>query len=44
MSLDPGFGSSTFGVCITDLVDGAINVLHAEEYPKPDFNQMIQTT
>jgi hypothetical protein len=28
----------------TDLVDGVTNVLHAEEYPKPDFNQMIQTT
>ena len=21
-----------------------VNVLHAEEYPRPDFNQMIQTT
>jgi hypothetical protein len=25
-------------------VDGVINVLHAEEYPRPDFNQMIETT
>jgi hypothetical protein len=44
VGLDPGFGSSAFGVCITELVDGVINVLHAEEYPRPDFNAMIQTT
>ena len=44
VGLDPGFGSSAFGVCITELVDGVINVLHAEEYPRPDFNQMIETT
>jgi hypothetical protein len=44
VGLDPGFGSSAFGVCITELVDGMINVLHAEEYPRPDFNQMIDTT
>ena len=44
MGLDPGFGSSAFGVCITELVDGVINVLHAEEYPRPDFNEMIETT
>ena len=42
--MDPGFGSSNFGVCITELVDGKINVLHAEEYTRPDFNQMISTT
>ena len=33
VGLDPGFGSSAFGVCITELVDGVINVLHADEYP-----------
>jgi len=44
MGLDPGFGSSNFGVCITELVDGKVNVLHAEEYPRPDFNQMINIT
>jgi hypothetical protein len=44
VGLDPGFGSSAFGVCITELVDGMINMLHAEEYPRPDFNQMISTT
>jgi hypothetical protein len=44
VGLDPGFGSSNFGVCITELVDGMVNVLHAEEYPRPDFNQMIAVT
>jgi hypothetical protein len=44
VGLDPGFGSSKFGVCITELRDGLVNVLHAEEYPRPDFNEMIKTT
>ena len=44
VGLDPGFGSSNFGVCITELVDGMVNVLHAEEYNRPDFNAMIKTT
>ena len=44
VGLGPGFGSSAFGVYITELVDGVINVLHAEEYLRPDFNQMIETT
>ena len=36
--------SPIFGVCITELVDGMINVLQAEEYPRPDFDQMISIT
>ncbi|MGH9985162.1 MAG: hypothetical protein ACRD8W_14555 [Nitrososphaeraceae archaeon] len=44
VGLDSGFGSSAFGVCITELVDGQVNVLRADEYPRPDFNQMINTT
>jgi hypothetical protein len=44
VGLDPGFGSSNFGVCITELIDGEVNVLHAEEYPRPDFNEMIEIT
>ena len=44
VGLDPGFGSSNFGVCITELRDGLVNVLHAEEYQQPDFNAMISTT
>ena len=44
MGLDPGFGSSAFGVCITELVDGMINVLHAEEYVRPGFDEIVQIT
>ncbi len=44
VGIDPGFGSSNFGVFITALIEGAVNVLHAEEYPRPDFNEMIKTT
>ena len=44
VGLDPGFGSSNFGVCITELRDGLVHVLHAEECPRPDFNEMIKTT
>jgi hypothetical protein len=44
VGLDPGFGSSAFGVCITELVDGMINVIYADEFPRPDFNHMISTT
>ena len=32
VGLDPGFGSSNFGVCITELRDGLVHVLHAKEY------------
>jgi hypothetical protein len=44
VGLDPSFGSSNFGICITELVDGLVNVVHAEEYQRPDFNEMINTT
>ena len=44
VGLDPGFGSSNFGVCITELVDGIINMVHSEEYQRRDFNQMIAIT
>jgi hypothetical protein len=28
---------------MSELRDGIVNVLHAKEYPRPDFNQMIDT-
>lgn len=33
-----------WSICITELVDGMINVLHGEEYARPDFNKMIEIT
>jgi hypothetical protein len=41
MGIDPGFGSSAFGVVVTQFVDGQIQIMHAEEYQRPDFNQML---
>jgi hypothetical protein len=41
MGIDPGFGSSAFGVVVTQLVDGQIQIMQAEEYQRPDFNQML---
>ncbi|MGH9964951.1 MAG: hypothetical protein ACRD5E_09030, partial [Nitrososphaeraceae archaeon] len=39
MGIDPGFG--TTGVCITEYIDNQISVVHAEEYTRLDFNDMI---
>jgi hypothetical protein len=41
IGLDPSFGSSKFGIVATQLVDGKIQVIHAEEYDRPDFADMI---
>jgi hypothetical protein len=41
MGIDPGFGSSAFGVVVTQRVDNQIQIIHAEEYHRPDFNQML---
>jgi hypothetical protein len=42
IGLDPGFGSSNFAIVATQLVDGKIQVIHAEEYDRPDFSVMIE--
>jgi hypothetical protein len=39
MGLDPGFGSSNFGVCITELVDGMVNVIHAKSTRVPTLTR-----
>jgi hypothetical protein len=41
MGIDPGFGSSEFGVVVTERSDGQIKILHTEEYRRPDFNVML---
>ena len=43
MGIDPAYGSSSFGIVITQFVDGQIQILHAEEYKRPDFNEMLST-
>lgn len=44
VGLDPGFGSSAFGICVTELVDGLVDVVYADEFVKADFNEMIKIT
>src|SRR5918995_2821274 len=44
VGLDPAWGSSAFGIVVTQWVDNHIQVLHAEEYIKPDFDEMVDIT
>ena len=42
MGIDPAYGSSSFGIVITQLVDSnQVQVLYADEYQSPDFNDML---
>jgi hypothetical protein len=44
MGIDPGYGSSSFGIVITQLVDAQLQVLYANEFQRPDFNDMLKVT
>jgi hypothetical protein len=44
MGIDPAYGSSAFGIVVTQWVDNHIQILHAEEYHRPDYNEMLSTT
>jgi hypothetical protein len=41
MGIDPAYGSSAFGIVVTQWVDGIVQILHAEEYHRPDYNEML---
>jgi hypothetical protein len=41
IGLDPSFGSSKFGIVATQLVNSKIQIIHAEEYDRPNFTDMI---
>src|SRR5919197_1557180 len=41
MGIDPASGSSAFGIVVTQFVDGIVQILHAEEYHRPDYNEML---
>jgi hypothetical protein len=43
MGIDPAYGSSSFGIVVTQFVDGQIQIVHAEEYKRPDFNEMLES-
>ena len=42
MGIDPAYGSSSFGIVVVQFVDGQLQILHAEEYKRPDFNEMLE--
>jgi hypothetical protein len=42
MGIDAGFGSSKFGIVVTQLTYGKAEVVFADEYERPDFGDMIQ--
>jgi hypothetical protein len=41
MGIDAAYGSSAFGIVLTQWVDNHIQILHAEEYHRPDYNEML---
>jgi hypothetical protein len=41
MGIDPGFGSSPFGICIIQFSDGVLQVLYADEFERPRYEDMI---
>ena len=41
MGIDPAYGSSAFGIVVTQWVDGFVQILYAEEYQRPDYNEML---
>lgn len=43
MGIEPAYGSSAFGIGVTEWVDGIVQILYAEEYHKPDYNEMLFT-
>ena len=41
MGIDPGYGSSAFGIVVTQRANGIVQIMHAEEYHRPDYNEML---
>jgi hypothetical protein len=41
LGCDPAFGSSKFAIVVTQLVDGKIQVIYAEEHERPNFVEMV---
>lgn len=42
MGIDPGWGSSAFGICVTQYVDGMVRVVYASQYGRSGHDEMIQ--
>lgn len=41
MGIDPGSGSSPFGIVIVQFSDGVLQVLYADEFERPRYQDMI---
>lgn len=41
IGIDPGFGSSNFGIVVAALIDDVVTVLESEEHVRPDFAYII---
>jgi hypothetical protein len=41
MGIDPAYGSSAFGIVVTRFADGIVQILYAQEYHRPDYNEML---
>jgi terminase large subunit-like protein len=42
LGIDPAYGSSNFGLCVTTWQNDHIEILYAQEFSRPDFNEMLQ--
>ena len=42
LGINPGYGSSPFGIIVNEYIDGKIRVLYSEEFPRPDYNIILQ--
>jgi hypothetical protein len=40
--VDPGFGSSSFGICVLEPSDEIIKVVYADQFERSSFNDMVQ--
>jgi hypothetical protein len=43
MGIDPAYGSSASGIVVTQWTDNHIRISYAEEYHRPDYNEMLST-
>ena len=41
MGIDPAYGSSAFGIVVTQWANGIVQIMHAEECHRPDYNEML---
>jgi hypothetical protein len=41
MGIDCGFGSSPFGIVVARMADGKIQIVFADEFERPDYNEML---